>query len=200
MQPQKTTADTDNDCPSCYGQKASFGNLPACSCCEYSESCKWYIDNPDPSPGWERMSTEHFTSFEAIQYSEEVAEIPAPEENADQPEDDGSDTPCFSPNDLRFLLEFLLRDVDDYSLAIVECALRSDCNSAADLARAFKVSREAMHRKLIDTCRAYPPLATVLRCVLHRCARLSNPDTREFIAGRRVQNTNKDPNQLEFKL
>lgn len=190
------TSTADNDCPSCYGDAKAQGNRPECPSCEYAESCRWYIDNPDPSPGWERSSTEHFTSFEAIQFSEEVADIPAHEQD-DEPADDENDKPVFSSNDMRYMLEFLLRDVDDYSLAIVECALRSDCTSAADLARAFSVSREAMHRKLIDTCRAYPPLATVLRCVLHRCARLANPETRETIAGRRVRQTD-DETQMEF--
>lgn len=196
MQPETTM---ENDCPSCYGKAEFWGKLPACSSCEFFESCKWYIDNPDPSPGWERSSTEHFTSFEAIQYSEEVADMPAPEESDEPSPDDDSNEPVFSANDMRYLLEFLLRDVDDYSLAIVECALRSDCTSAADLARAFKVSREAMHRKLIDTCAAYPQLATVLRCVLHRCARLAKPETRETIAGRRVR-LQPDKNQMEFNF
>lgn len=186
----------NDDCPSCYGDAEVQGKFPECRVCEYAESCRWYIENPDPSPGWERSSTEHFTSFEAVQFSAEVADIPAPEAD-DEPPPDDADAPRFSSNDMRYMLEFLLRDVDDYSLAIVECALRSDCTSAADLARAFNVSREAMHRKLIDVCRAYPPLATVLRCVLHRCARLANPETRETIAGRRVRQT-EDETQMEF--
>ena len=192
-----------SDCPTCYGQASSWNKLPACRTCPYLASCRWYIENPDPAPFSSRSTKEHFVSFESVQFSEAVASMPAPDPtSASEAQEDG-EKPVFSANDMRHMLEFLLRDVDDYSLAIVECALRTGCSSNAELARAFCVSREAMHRKLIDTCRAYPPLASVLRCILYRCARLANPDNRESIAGRRVQkksNINNSNKQMEFKF
>jgi len=188
---------TQRDCPPCYGNAAAWNNTPACKTCEYLGSCKWYAENPDPYPPGERGKKEHFVSYEALAFSSEIADIPAPPEDNDLPENDPDEEPRFSAGDLRRLLEFFLRDIDDYSLAIVECALRTGSNSSADLARAFNVSREAIHRKLVDTCRDHPEIGTMLRGVLCRCARLANPETRETIAGRRVR-LQPDENQMEF--
>lgn len=190
------------DCPTCYGVSASCGKLADCSFCEFADSCRWYIDNPDPEPNGERSSRGHHVSFEAVQFSEEVAEIPdkspeAPEE-LEQAKDEG-DKPKYSENDFKHLLEFFLVGVDDYSLAIVLCAMREDNHSAADLARAFDVSREAMHRKLLDTCKKHPEIGFMLRGVLQRCVCLSKPELRHAIAGRRTdQATELNQNQMEF--
>lgn len=187
-----------DECPTCYGDAAAWGNTPACEKCPYLGSCKWYAENPDPYPDGERGKKEHFVSYEAYAFSSEIADIPAPPEPDDeQPENDPDEEPRFSVGDLRRLLEFLFRDLDDYSLSIVLCALRSESDSSADLARAFAVSREAIHRKLVDTCRDHPEIGTMLRGVLTRCARLSKPETRESIAGRRVR-LQPDKNQMEF--
>lgn len=190
------------DCPTCYGVSASCGKLADCSFCEFADSCRWYIDNPDPEPNGERSSRGHHVSFEAVQFSEEVAEIPD-RHTENLPEDrekSDEDKPKYSENDFKHLLEFFLVGVDDYSLAIVLCAMREDNHSAADLARAFDVSREAMHRKLLDTCQKHPEIGFMLRGVLQRCVCLSKPELRRTIAGRRTDQTENElnQNQMEF--
>lgn len=194
---------TDNDyedCPTCYGKASSCGKLPACEDCVYLDSCCWYVANPDPEPHGERSSKGHHVSFEAVQFSEEVANIPDKETR--EPASDPEIT--FTYREIVNLLEFLFRGVDDYSLSIVLCAMREDCHSAAEIARAFNVSREAIHRKLLDCCAAHPELGFLLRSVLYRCANLSNPDLRHTIAGRRTQQkqtSEKQPqSQMEFKF
>jgi hypothetical protein len=106
----------------------------------------------------------------------------------------------FTYRDIVNLLEYLFRGVDDYSLAIVLCALREDCHSTTDLARAFSVSREAIHRKLLDCCALHPELGYLLRSVLYRCSTLSNPAVRPTISGRRTQKTTAktDNTNMEF--
>ena len=199
------TNQTDNDdCPTCYGDSEKHGQIDACSSCEYFDSCRWYIDNPDPCADGKRFSRGHDVSFEAVQFSEQVANIPAPDSDDDSESRQTNGKTVFTLDELRRLLEFMLRDIDDYSLAIVECALRTDCTSAADLARAFDVSREAIHRKLIDCCAKNPQIGYLLRAVLYKCAILGDPEIRSRISGRRtkpdqIQNNN-DQNQMEFNF
>ena len=190
----------NDDCPTCYGKASSCNKLPACESCAYLDSCLWYVANPDPEPNGERSSKGHFVSFEAVQFSEEIAEIPDKASSVlpDEPEISDADKPKYSERDFKHLIEFFLVGVDDYSLAIVLCAMREDNHSAADLARAFSVSREAMHRKLLDTCKKHPEIGYMLRGVLQRCVLLSKPEMRSMITGRRTDLIQNKPTQLEF--
>lgn len=192
----------NDDCPTCYGKASSCGKLPVCEACIYLDSCRWYIANPDPEPNGQRSSKGHHVSFEAVQFSEEVANIP--DETNDPNDEELIPDPdiTFTYREIVNLLEFLFRGVDDYSLSIVLCAMREDCHSAAEIARAFNVSREAIHRKLLDCCALHPELGFLLRSVLYRCANLSKPSLRHTIAGRRQPaEKNKQPQppqQMEF--
>ena len=67
-----------DDCPTCYGDAAAWGNTPACEKCPYLGSCKWYAENPDPYPDGERGKKEHFVSYEAYAFSSEIADIVFP--------------------------------------------------------------------------------------------------------------------------
>jgi len=197
------TDHTENDCPTCYGDEAQHGKIDACASCVYFDSCRWYIDNPDTCPDGKRFSKGHFVSFEAVQFSEQIANIPNHDSDNESESHSASGKTVFTVDELRRLLEFMLRDIDDYSLAIVECALRTDCTSAADLARAFDVSREAIHRKLIDCCAKNPQIGYLLRSVLYKCAILADPEIRSRISGRRTkpdQINNNDKNQMEFNF
>jgi len=129
-----TNLNDNDDCPTCYGDSEKHGQIDACSSCEYFDSCRWYIDNPDPCADGKRFSRGHDVSFEAVQFSEQVANIPAPDSDDESESRQTKGKTVFTLDELRRLLEFMLRDIDDYSLAIVECALRTDCTSAADLA------------------------------------------------------------------
>ena len=42
-------ASSSNDCPQCFGIASSCGQLPACTTCQYQESCRYCADNPAPS-------------------------------------------------------------------------------------------------------------------------------------------------------
>lgn len=196
-------ASSSNDCPQCFGIASSCGQLPACTTCQYQESCRYCADNP--APGHSRRDTRgHHVSFEHYQYASEIAAEDKPP--FDEPEQQAKaeyDRPIYSNADLQHLLEFMLRGVDDYSLAIVECVLREEHTTASQVAKAFGVSREAMHRKLIDSCKQYPYLRDTLRCALYRCNLLANPENRSGIAGRRKREVDaggkgETKEQMEF--
>lgn len=190
------------DCPSCFGDPEKCGAVSACLECEYVESCRYYCENPAP-PRYGRDSKGHHVSMEAYGYAEEVAALPDAAAVPGQDEEEYN-APIYSNADMQRLLEFFLRGVDDYSLAIVECVLRENCASAAQVAKAFGVSREAIHRKIIDSCRQYPYLRDTLRCALYRCKMLADPENRAAIAGRRLRKVSapgsNDKEQMEFSF
>lgn len=136
-------------------------------------------------------------SFEQYQYAREIASEEEPVFDEPEPEGDYN-KPIYSNADMQHLLEFMLRGVDDYSLAIVECVLREEHTTASQVARAFDVSREAMHRKLIDSCKRYPCLAVMLRFTLYRCKMLADPARRGSIAGRGKREVDAAGQQMEF--
>ena len=194
-------ASSSNDCPQCFGIASSCGQLPACTSCQYQESCRYCADNPAPS-GHGRDKRGHHVSFEQYQYAREIASEEEPIFDEPEPEDNYN-KPIYSNADMQHLLEFMLRGVDDYSLAIVECVLREEHTTASQVAKAFDVSREAMHRKLIDSCKQYPYLAEMLRGTLYRCKMLADPARRGSIAGRRKREVDAagkdgDKQQMEF--
>ena len=180
-----SSGESNGDCPVCYGDAAQCGRLPDCQACKYADSCRYYADNPAPD-GKQRDTRGHHVSLDRYGFAREVAAKDEPYYD-ERPGGKGDDyqQPVYSNADLQHLLEFMLRGVDDYSLAIVECVLREEHATASQVAKAFGVSREAMHRKLIDSCKQYPYLRDTLRCALYRCNLLANPENRSGIAGRR---------------
>ena len=187
------------DCPTCFGKAKSCGLLPACLNCVYNESCQYVVAHPVAS-GSKRDKRGHHVSVEQYQYAAEIAAEESP--FFDDPDPDDYEKPIYSNADMQHMLEFFLRGVDDYSLAIIECILREKHFMASQVAKAFGVSREAMHRKLIDSCKKYPILSEMLRTTLYRCKRLSDPANRASIAGRRkkgVDTKSKVEKQKEFQ-
>ncbi len=186
---KKTQPATSGDCPSCFANAQSSGTLPACKTCQYIESCRYCADNPAPGR-FARDSKGHHVSLEAYAFAEEIAatdDVLTAAEEVQQPEAYDYDQPIYTNADMQHMLEFMLRGVDDYTLAIVECVLREKHTTASQVARAFDVSREAIHRKLVDSCKQYPVLSEVLRCALHRCKMLADPAKRGSITGRRAR-------------
>ncbi len=173
----------------CYGKR--HGMLASCNRCEYAESCRWAAANPEPYDGHGRSRRGHFVSYEQYAFAREVAAEPdrphCDEEARELAEAERLeyDTPIYSNEDLEAILRFLLREVDDYSLAVAMCVLREGHTMASETARAFGVSREAMHRKIVDSCRKFPVLAALLKGALYRCKKLSDIHERHNIAGRR---------------
>lgn len=192
---------SSNDCPQCFGNASSFAKLPACKTCQYRDACQYCAVNPIPD-GSQRDTRGHHVSFEQYQHAEEIACEEKPYYDEPAPVENSYDKPLYSNADMQHMLEFMLRGVDDYSLAIVECVLREEHTTASQVAKAFGVSREAMHRKLIDSCRQYPYLAEMLRSTLYRCKMLADPARRGSIAGRRKrdvdQGQGEKKEQMEF--
>lgn len=188
-----------DDYPICFGKPAKCRKTPQCAECVYVASCAWYCDNPPPKR-FARSSTGHHVSMERYQYAEEVAAVPddaASVYDADTA-DDYNTRPIYTNADMQYMLEFLLREVDDYTLAVVECVLREGHTTASQVAKAFGVSREAMHRKLVDSCQQYPALREVLRGALYRCKALADADNRSNITGRRARPAKPKNSQMEF--
>lgn len=72
------------------------------------------------------------------------------------------------------LLRFLLR-IDDYTLGIVAELLNNEQHySVADLARIRGISRQGMHRKLLDATRKHPELAALFAMTVKKIRRARN--------------------------
>ena len=151
----KTDAD---DCPKCYGNPDSYRKLPDCEKCEYVESCGLFVRT---EPDMEKRIGG--VSFERYSYSEDIAEKPHNE--PEEPEGHASDSEVLR------IMEFLL-DVDNYSAELASEVLHGNCTSSSDLAKRFGVSRQAIHRKLIDCCTEHPELRKLFITRLTRCRRI----------------------------
>lgn len=151
------------DCPECFGKADRHGATPECSECEYLESCRVCCDIPDRKIN--RRSGH--TSYERYSYSEEVAASETIPDDSPKP----AARPRYTDDDLRQLLEVLLR-IDDYSLEILFEVMDGDIRSASDAAREFMVSRQAIHRKLMDSCIAHPVLKSIIKGYLQRCKKI----------------------------
>jgi len=114
-----------------------------------------------------------FVSYDLYDYSREVAaedKVEVIEENENE------DQQGYSPDDMKQVMGFLLR-IDDYSLQILsEIVKNSKTNDtmASDVARNFGVSRQAIHRKIRDSCVKYPELRGLFKLYLYRCKSIVN--------------------------
>ena len=188
----------DADNPKCFGDKAKAGRLAECKACRFADGCRWYSDNPPPKHAYGRDSRSHLATLD-IYEGEEAAVSPVFGEG-DEADDYGA--PYFSRADLESLLHFLLYEVDAYSLSAALVMLRGGhAGNVSSVARVFGVGREAMRRKLEDTCRKYPALAKMLEGAMARCARLSDVDNLGIVEGRRgakARRKNKGQMEIEF--
>ena len=166
------------DCPECFGKRSDCGNLPQCDTCEYIDSCRYCAKDSPRNHGYGH------TSYERYSYSREVAAQPQP-----QPEAPVSDS------ETRTIMEYLL-DIDNYTAELLSEVLHGDCNTASDLARKFGVSRQAIHRKIVDCCTANPDLRKLFISRLYRCRRIMRDSKRLSEQAERKNN----PNQLEFNF
>lgn len=153
--------------PDCYGKRETCGNTENCPSCEFLESCRYFTRHDDKKIN---RGSGH-VSFERYSYSSEIADRPAEseEELFDSSPESGSGK--YTDQDMIRLMEFMLR-IDDYSLSLVENVISRNIITASDAARVYKVSRQAVHRKLLDSCRKYPELRMLFRASLYRCKRL----------------------------
>lgn len=86
-------------------------------------------------------------------------------------------------------MEFLL-DLDNYTAELLSEIMHGDVSSASDLARKMGVSRQAVHRKIVDCCTLHPELRRLFITRLYRCRRLLTDSKR--------LSKKKNQNQMEF--
>ena len=171
---------SDDENPACFGKQP--GALERCAGCRFLAGCRWYSDNPPPKHPYGRDDgRRHHATLDEYEGIGTPMELPEEEEG----EDDSRDRPVFSINDMERLIRFLLFEVDDYSLSTALVMLRGGHQSIAETARVFGVGREAMRRKLEDSCRKYPAFARMLQGTITRCSRLSDLDALATVKGRR---------------
>ena len=115
------------------------------------------------------------------------------------PGDEPEDVPEMETHgsaDLAGFLNFILH-LDDYTLGILAEIIAPSREgkrySVADLARIHGISRQGMHRKMLDTARKSPELATLLAMTVKKIRHAR----REFTAPRRRPAAS---NQLEFRF
>ncbi len=155
------------ECPPCFGKKSSHGKLDNCSTCQFFESCKYCCVHD----GSECDKRSGHVSYERYSFSKETAS--KPDDNTDKDEsytheNDGS---------IRQVMEFLL-DIDNYTAELLHEVLHGDCDTTSKIARKFGISRQAVHRKIVDTCTLYPQLRSLFITRLYRCRRIMHDSTR----------------------
>lgn len=168
-----------SDCPECFGNSAKAGKTERCPACEFQDSCKFCAaDNGDSCS---RRSGH--VSYERFSYSREVA-------SQDSPPDALDDSGKTAPDDsLRRIMEFLL-DIDNYTAELVSDVLHGNVSTTSDLAKKRGISRQAVHRKIVDCCTQYPELRKLFITRLYRCRRILRDSTR--------LKSKKNPAQMEF--
>ncbi len=160
------------DCPECFGNRSRREKEPGCAVCEYSDSCRVCCEDDDSRIN--RRSGH--VSYDRYCYSREIAqEAPAVEEISVA-------EPQYTSDDLLQLLEFMLR-IDDYSLDILSQVLAGNLNTASEVAKSFGVSRQAIHRKLVDSCTLHPELRKIFQAHLYRCRRILQDRDRRKCSG-----------------
>ena len=180
----------NNDCPDCYGS-ASSGKTERCQTCEYKDSCE-YFANSQASVS-DRTSGQ--VCFENISYSAKVAQPAQQSDICSELSASDSDT-----GSVLKIMEFLL-DVDNYTAELISAVLHGNCNTTADLGAKFGVSRQAIHRKIVDCCTEHPELRKLFYTRLYNCRRLLTDSTRlQRQKEKAAQRAMKNKNQMEFEF
>lgn len=169
-----------SDCPECFGKPSAAGKQDRCPDCEFQESCKFCAED-DGSSCDRRLG---HISYERYSYSREVSSAaPAPNQDAPAGADD--------TDSVRRVMEFLL-DLDNYTAELVSDVLHGNVSTASELAKKRGITRQAVHRKIIDCCTQYPELRKLFITRLYRCRRILRDSKR--------LKPKHDPNQLEFNF
>ncbi len=174
------------DAPECWGKFAEGADCPDCL---YAAACRLFTET-EPAMN-AAVGGQDYDSVE--DWAEDLADhshTPGME-----PEHAEDDAPAGSL-DLAGFLMFLLR-LDDYTLGILaEIIAPSQTGrrcSVADLARIHGISRQGMHRKVLDVARKSPELCSLLRMTVKKIQKAR----REFSAPRRQRRPSP---QLEFRF
>ena len=170
-----------DDCPKCFGRPRDDAE---CSRCQWHGSCVVFSTLPSPEP---RRLSGH-VSYEALTRGEGLEAVDSG--ISDDGEDGGR--PVFSVDDMAVMVRLLL-SLDDYELQIMENVVHGRFCSLSELSRVFGVSKQAMHRKLSDSCFRHPQLASLLGVHLRRCRRVL-----QCRKARPNQRNVRDERQMEF--
>lgn len=152
----------NNDCPECFGKKNANGKLAECATCQYFDSCQ-YCSEHDSNDCDKRSG---HVSYERYNFSKETADAPA---DVDETVDNDSS--------VRRVMEFLL-DIDNYTAELLHEVLHGNCDTTSALAKKFGISRQAVHRKIVDCCTLYPELRKLFVTRLYRCRRIMHDSAR----------------------
>lgn len=166
-----------SDCPDCFGKPSKSGKLARCSSCEFRSSCD-FCAKDDGSSCDRRLG---HVSYDRYSYSKEVA--------ADGKQSSGSASD--GDSETLQVMEFLL-DLDNYTAELLHEVLHGGCATASDLARKFGVSRQAIHRKIVDCCTLHPELRQLFISRLYRCRRVLK-DSKRLTA-------NKETDHIQMEL
>ena len=165
----------ESDCPECFANPSKCGRLDRCLSCEFRESCE-FCAKDDGSSCDRRLG---HVSFDRYSYSREIA---TRDRAVDPPPEDGKPVLPFAPSgggdaETLQVMEYLL-DLDNYTAELLHEVLHGNCNTASDLARKFGISRQAVHRKIVDCCTLHPELRHLFIARLYRCRRLMKDSKR----------------------
>lgn len=137
----------------CYGRL--YKKLDKCTRCKFTEFCK-----AARNPG---LMVDAGTSFEKVEYSEEIAEIATEGaasilEAIDQPKE----KPIYTKSDLLEVISFLVC-LDPTTLSILNAKFGNPDVQFSEIARESGVSRQAIHKLVLSRCQEIPELEPLLR-------------------------------------
>ena len=153
--------------PSCYGKPGH--NAARCAGCAFKQSCSYFAATANLVE-----SRSHLASYEEIQYwlpeAADFDHIPGEAEEVRERENRNQLIAMLS-RFFRFLL-----DLDDYTIGIIgELVSPSSGNGSvctvSALGRLHGCSRQAMHRKILDTIARRPELAVLLKKTMYKLSR-----------------------------
>lgn len=151
-----------DDCPECF---ATPGGGSGCGGCEFAESCRYCA-----ATGRSVNSRLGHVSYDRYEYSREANGA----NEANPPPDPASEVRI---DYVRMVMNFLM-SCDRYTLKLLQACLEEDVSTLADLGRQVGVSRQAVHRKLVDSCTEHPELREFFIAKLPRCSRLLRDSAR----------------------
>ncbi len=139
----------------CFG--VYQGETENCRNCEYRVSCQLYTITEGRMT--QPLGGEDFDDS-----------IMIPESSSTDPEKDDWNKLTATMTELEHFLNFLFH-LDDYSLGIIaEIIAPSNISSSkltvAEMARIHGISRQGMHRKILDMACRTPELTNLLKCVV----------------------------------
>lgn len=156
----------------CYGHYGD--NKSDCGTCEFLQSCQLYT----ATEGRMEQISYHQSYEEIEKFALDIADtsnIPGNDDEDFETENylDNSQLETHKIEELitKKFAEFLtfLLNLNDYDLGIIREIIAPSTGhklNVAEIARIRNVSRQAMHRKIIDMAKAQPELRELLKCVL----------------------------------